>query len=328
MLYPKVIRVRKILLVLSTIISLVRLGTGSHTTLRGIFRPHDGFKVKTKYCMRCQVLIDLDKEEHEARITLDKNFKKANMKRTKKHSLLAVERNNKIQMRMKTGDAMYGTAEQNAKGQMAMMDVDRKIKDGAVEAAAALPKDAREMVMGIIQNTIAPKSPMMLIPNPAWSKIASKKVPRYIMARVYDKSKGRDNMDAIKKIPKEVKEKMDKDPNLPKPGDEPSENRKKVDEALKQPDKIKAQLIARKAIRIAEAYARNANNIMKDAPAITQKDLKVVDLENKKSKVFLCTHNSLPVDCCTCCKEMSTHCCQFCKAEKTEQKVEKQFSLV
>ena len=47
------------------------------------------------------------------------------------------------------------------------------------------------------------------------------------MARVYDKSKGRDNMDAIKKIPKEVKEKMDKDPNLPKPGDEPSENRKK-----------------------------------------------------------------------------------------------------
>eukprot|EP00944_MAST-04C_sp_MAST-4C-sp1_P005505 g5505.t1 len=133
--------------------------------------------------MQCQVLIDLDKEEHEARITLDKNFKKANMKRTKKHSLLAVERNNKIQMRIKTGDAMYGTAEQNAKGQMAAMDVDRKIKDGAVEAAAALPKEAREMVMGIIQNTIAPKNPMMLIPNPAWSKIASKKVPRYIMAR-------------------------------------------------------------------------------------------------------------------------------------------------
>ena len=68
---------------------------------------------------------------------------------------------------------------------------------------------------------------------------------------------------------------MDKDPNLPKPGDEPSENRKKVDEALKQPDKIKAQLIARKAIRIAEAYARNANNIMKNAPAISQKDLQV-----------------------------------------------------
>ena len=96
MLYSKVIRVRRILLVLSTITMLVRLGTGSQTTLRGIFRPHDGFKVKTKYCMRCQVLIDLDKEEHEARITLDKNFKKANMKRTKKHSLLAVERNNKI----------------------------------------------------------------------------------------------------------------------------------------------------------------------------------------------------------------------------------------
>ena len=131
-------------------------------------------------------------------------------------------------MRLKTGDAMYGTAEQNAKGQMAAMDVDRKIKDGAVEAAAAaLPKEAREMVMGIIQNTIAPKNPMMLIPNPAWSKIASKKVPRYIMARVYDKAKGRNNMDGIKKIPKEVKEKMDKDPNLPKPGDEPSENRKK-----------------------------------------------------------------------------------------------------
>ena len=92
---------------------------------------------------------------------------------------------------------------------------------------------------------------------------------------------------------------------------------------MKQPDKIKAQLIARKAIRIAEAYARNANNIMKKAPAISQKDLKVVDLENKKSKVFLCTHNSLPVDCCTCCKEMSTHCCQFCKAEKAEQKEEK-----
>jgi hypothetical protein len=289
--------------------------------LRGknIFRPHSGYRTKTKYCMRCEMYVDLDKEQEAAREETDKHKKVMGEERSKRHTVDAVERSNNMEIREKTGDPSYGTAESNVKSQPTMMDVERKTKDGAVKAAAALPKQAREMVMAIIQNTVSPTAPMVPIPNPAWSKTMHKKVPRYIMVRVHDPSKGRNKMKEKKNLPKN----LHKDPNIPEGSAEPQDNQKKVEEALKAPEKIQAQQIARKAIRIAEAYARNANAIMQDKPPVTPKDLKVVDLSNKESKTFLCTHDSVPVDCCTCCKTMSKHCCQFCEEEKAQKRQNK-----
>ena len=301
--------------------------------LRGqnIFKPHAGFKTKIKFCLSCELFIDLDKEEEQARQDADRHRKAATIKRSQRHTIYAVETQKKRAIRMKTGDGNYGTAMTNLKSQAeTFMDVERKIKDGAVEAAANLPPEARKMVMEVLQNTVAPKFPCKNEPNPAWSPISAKEIPRFICVRAYDPSKGRNNMNPIKKVPKVVKDMMDKDPNLPHPEKEPSANQEKINAALKVPDKIQAQQIARKAIRVAEAYARNVNNILKEASgsdkpikAVSPKDLEVVDLSQKQSKTFLCTHNSLPVDCCTCCKEMSSHCCEFCKQEKAEIKKEK-----
>ena len=118
--------------------------------LRGqnIFKPHAGFKTKIKFCLSCELFIDLDKEEEQARQDADRHRKAATIKRSQRHTIYAVETQKKRAIRMKTGDGNYGTAMTNLKSQAeTFMDVERKIKDGAVEAAANLPPEARKMVM-------------------------------------------------------------------------------------------------------------------------------------------------------------------------------------
>ena len=194
---------------------------------------------------------------------------------------------------------------------------------------------------------MAPVMPMKEIINPAWFPGAHKRIPKFIKVPIFDPSMGRDTITPLKKVPKFLSKgkgmagaagetegknphggskSLDDDDTLPlsikndpKANWEkspPDGNSKKIEEALKAPNRIKAMEIAKKAIRIAESFARNANAIMTGGSPVSMHDIKVSPRPHTVHNVVLCTHASVPMDCCICCHKVSDHCCQYCESHQ------------
>ena len=368
--------VSAVLVLLSTF--CLELGSGIRVEeavgIDGIFRPHQGFRTKTRMCLACKLFQDLEQERAAARKEREKNEKLSEIRIGTNGVIEEIARRKRKKMALLTGDPSWGQGSRFVVlGHPTTMDVVQDAKDKALAVASSLPKGAREMVLRIVREKMAPVMPTKEIINPAWFPGVHHRIPKFIRVPIFDPSHGREAIAPIKKIPKflskggamagaaaaaaaavanganpkqveqQMKPEEEKNPhggskslndddalplsvkNDPKANWEkspPSGNSKKITDALKAADRMKGMEIAKKAIRVAESFARNANAIMTGGSPVTQQELTVAPRDHTVEHVFLCTHAAVPMDCCICCQKLSDECCKFCQTHKNHSEPE------
>jgi hypothetical protein len=318
----------------------------------GVFKPHYGLKAKVKFCLECQIFVDLEAEE-EAQETINEELHvkaaKAQAKSELAGELVGLKRQ---KLALETKDPMIGHGDlgQDMLAAPTTVDVPRHNKDKALAKAASLPPGAKDMVIKWVGANMEPKKPMKQIPNPAWSPGSAKTIPKFIYVPVFDPGMGRNILGPVKKYKGKKKvgssskdgatategstPSLEEDDDLPKSiifdpkakpdSPPPTGNLKKVLEALKAPDRVKAMEIAKKAMRIAEAFGRNANAIMNGSEPVKPGDVVIQPEDIDPVEKVQCSHLSVPVDCCKCCETMNVHCCAYCNKHERIARGEKE----